>query len=293
MASQEEILLELARRTSVRPCPEIVWKKHICCLPEYQVVDERHEGEEFAVISGSEALGSGSGTGVVYTLDHKPVSLGSVSGRVVVGKTHRQIIGGGLGAVDKEGFRELTLLDINTEEESSTPITSAKINYTTGEIVTTWDQTSLLTDRYVSINYEWEQQDCINSEQQQLFHTGKSPYDLTNPLPWGFVLSEEPKSSNSVTQERKMNVYKDGVCKFSFKADSTDNSGVGQAFDQLLDEIRNVEQDELPIWLTSPPEEGGVEDLIISVSDSVIPPGQPYDEDFLASCEFEDYYTFT
>jgi hypothetical protein len=85
MASAEQILGELARRTAVRPCPEIVWQKKKCCNPEYQRVDERHTGEEFAIVSGSETFGVGSGAGVKYTTDFIPVALGTMIAKVYIG----------------------------------------------------------------------------------------------------------------------------------------------------------------------------------------------------------------
>lgn len=295
MASLVDILEELNRRTSKRPCPEIVWQKLVYCLPDYMVVGERQSGEEFAVVSGSEILGVGSGVGVKYETEHSPISIGSFSGRVVVGEIHRQIITGGLGEPDLSGYRSLELLNIETEDPLTSPMTSARINYATGEILTTWDSTSLTSDRRIEINYEYEEQDVVQTDGKFLYHTGKTPYDTLNPLEFGFIITEEPKNSGSTgtqTEKRKLIVYQNGSSRAFYNISTDNTSDVGKAFKNLMDAIRDVDQEEIYKWLTDSANNGGMKDLIISTSDSVIPPATPYDTAFQQTCKIEDYYTF-
>jgi len=293
MANQTDILKELARRSAVRPCPEIVWQKFICRLPDYRIKDERHEGEEYAVLSGSTTLGSGSGVGVIYKTKKQPISLGSVKGYFVVGQTYMQAFVEELDEPDLTGFRTLKLMKPDMSEEIDSPVISAKINYRTGEIVTQWDRSSLIGDRFMAIDYEYEESGCISPDAKEIYFTGKNPYDLDNPLEWGFVVVAEPKAANSVVNIKKIHVFQNGVCKFNYKIDDTDNSEFAQVINNLFEEIKEVEQEELMKWFLQPPEEGGIQGAIISTSGSVIAPGTIKDDEFNENCTLEDYYTFT
>jgi hypothetical protein len=132
----------------------------------------------------------------------------------------------------------------------------------------------------------------VNPADQSVYHTGKTPYDIENPMEWGFIMVKAPRGEGSLVDELKLSVYKDGTCKMLLETDTQDTSGFGLAMSQLLSEIQEIEQQELFDFLTDDPEDGGVGGLIISTTQSIIPPLTPFDEDYQSSCSLEDYYVF-